>query len=379
MRITGRTNNVNIDEMLRVMVEKGASDLHLRVPSSPVIRIDGHLMPLDGLTAITSQDVEEALENITTETQRETFHEELELDLAYSIHGLARFRVNASLQRGTINLAFRKIPVQIPTIDELGLPDVCKTLVLKPKGLVLVTGPTGSGKSTTLAAMIDHLNKNETRHVITIEDPIEYLHSNDKCIIAQRELGDDTRSFASALKHVLRQDPDVILVGEMRDLESIATAVTAAETGHLVLSTLHTPNAPQTIDRIIDVFPPHQQTQIRTQLALALEGVLSQILLPKASGSGRVAVFEVMLATDAIRNLIREGKSEQIPTYIQTSGQCGMNTMDQRLDDLSRSGVIAWEEASVRMSRSYKHPAEVDRQGASPGGPSVKYRGFEKR
>lgn len=379
MRITGRTNNVNIDEMLRVMVEKGASDLHLRVPSSPVIRIDGHLMPLDGLTAITPQDVEEALENITTETQRETFHEELELDLAYSIDGLARFRVNASLQRGTINLAFRKIPVQIPTIDELGLPDACKTLVLKPKGLVLVTGPTGSGKSTTLAAMIDHLNKNETRNVITIEDPIEYLHSNDKCIIAQRELGDDTKSFASALKHVLRQDPDVILVGEMRDLESIATAVTAAETGHLVLSTLHTPNAPQTIDRIIDVFPPHQQTQIRTQLALALEGVLSQILLPKANGGGRVAVFEVMLATDAIRNLIREGKSEQIPTYIQTSGQYGMNTMDQHLDDLSRSGVITCEEAAVRMNGSYKHPAEVDRMSASPGGSPVKYRGFEKR
>ncbi len=379
MRITGRTKNVNIDEMLRVMVEKGASDLHLRVPSSPIIRIDGHLMPLDGLTAITPQDMEEALESITTETQRETFHEELELDLAYSIHSLARFRVNVSLQRGTINLAFRTIPVKIPTIDELGLPDVCKTLVLKPKGLVLVTGPTGSGKSTTLAAMIDHLNKNETRNVITIEDPIEYLHSNDKCIIAQRELGDDTKSFASALKHVLRQDPDVILVGEMRDLESIATAVTAAETGHLVLSTLHTPNAPQTIDRIIDVFPPHQQTQIRTQLALALEGVLSQILLPKASGGGRVAVFEVMLASDAIRNLIREGKSEQIPTYIQTSGQSGMNTMDQHLDDLTRSGVITFEEASIRMSRSYKHPAEVDRKGASPGGPSVKYRGFEKR
>lgn len=371
--------NIHIDEMLRLMVEKGASDLHLRVPSPPIIRVDGSLMPLDGLTAITPQDVREALENITTETQRETFHEELELDLAYSIHGLARFRVNASLQRGTINLAFRQISVQIPTIDELGLPGVCKTLVLKQKGLVLVTGPTGSGKSTTLAAMIDHLNKNESRNVITIEDPIEYLHSNDKCIIAQRELGDDTKSFASALKHVLRQDPDVVLVGEMRDLESMATAITAAETGHLVLSTLHTPNAPQTIDRIIDVFPPHQQTQIRTQLALALEGVLSQILLPKANGGGRVAVFEVMLATDAIRNLIREGKTEQIPTYIQTSGQNGMNTMDQHLDDLSKSGVITWEEASVRMSRSYKRPAEVDRQSASHGGAPVKYRGFEKR
>ena len=379
MRITVRTNNMNIDEMLRVMVEKGASDLHLRVPSPPTIRVDGHLMPLDGFSAITPQDVEEALGSIATDTQRETFHEELELDLAYSIQGLSRFRVNAALQRGTINLAFRQIPVRIPTIDELGLPDVCKTLVLKPTGLVLVTGPTGSGKSTTLAAMIDHLNKNDTRNVITVEDPIEYLHSNDKCIIAQRELGGDTRSFASALKHVLRQDPDVVLVGEMRDLESISTAITAAETGHLVLSTLHTPNAPQTIDRIIDVFPPYQQTQIRTQLALALEGVLSQILLPRANGGGRVAVFEVMLATDAIRNLIREGRTEQIPTYLQTSGQYGMNTMDQHLDDLSRSGVITLEEASIRANRSYKHPAETDRQGASPGAASVKYRGFEKR
>lgn len=379
MRITGRANNVNVDEMLRVMVEKGASDLHLRVPSPPITRVDGRLMPLDGFAAVTPQDMEEALENITTEDQREAFHEELELDLAYSIRGLARFRVNASLQRGTINLAFRQIPVQVPTIDELGLPDVCKTLVLKPKGLVLVTGPTGSGKSTTLAAMIDHLNKSDTRNVITIEDPIEYLHSNNKCIIAQRELGDDTKSFASALKHVLRQDPDVVLVGEMRDLESIATAITAAETGHLVLSTLHTPNAPQTIDRIIDVFPPYQQTQIRTQLALALEGVLSQILLPKANGGGRVAVFEVMLATDAIRNLIREGRTEQIPTYIQTSGQYGMYTMDQHLDDLSKSGVITFEEASARASRSYKHPADVNGQSNSPGGPSVKYRGFEKR
>ena len=379
MRISVRNNNVNIDEMLRVMVEKEASDLHLRVPSPPTIRVDGHLMPLDGFSGLTPQDVADALTSITTEPQRDTFHEELELDLAYSIHGVARFRVNASLQRGTINLAFRQIPVRIPTIDELGLPDVCKTLVLNRKGLVLVTGPTGSGKSTTLAAMIDHLNKSDTRNVITIEDPIEYLHSNDKCIIAQRELGGDTKSFASALKHVLRQDPDVVLVGEMRDLESISTAITAAETGHLVLSTLHTPNAPQTIDRIIDVFPPYQQTQIRTQLALALEGVLSQILLPRANGGGRVAVFEVMLATDAIRNLIREGRTEQIPTYIQTSGQYGMNTMDQHLEDLSRSGVITLEEASIRTNRSYRHAAETDRQSASPGGPSVKYRGFEKR
>jgi len=370
---------MNTDELLNLMVERGASDLHLRVPSPPVIRVDGVLMPLDELPGVTPHDMTEALQYITTEAQRETFNTELELDLAYNIHGLARFRVNASLQRGTINLVFRQVSIQIPSLDELGLPPICKTLVLKPKGLVLVTGPTGSGKSTTLAAMIDYLNKQESRNVITIEDPIEYLHSNDKCIIAQRELGDDTRSFASALKHVLRQDPDVILVGEMRDLESIAIALTAAETGHLVLSTLHTADAPQTIDRIIDVFPPHQQAQIRTQLSLALEGVLSQILLPRAGGKGRVAAFEVMIATDAIRNLIREGRIDQIHTYLETGSKYGMQTMDQHLEELANSGVIAAEEASIRRRRPYKRPDDSDKHRALPGHPPVRYRGFEKR
>lgn len=370
---------MNVDELLHLMVEKGASDLHLRVPSPPVIRVDGALMPLDELPSVTPHDMTEALQYITTEAQRETFSTELELDMAYSIHGLARFRVNASLQRGTINLVFRQVSMQIPSMDELGLPAICKTLVLKQKGLVLVTGPTGSGKSTTLAAMIDYLNKQESRNVITIEDPIEYLHGNDKCIIAQRELGDDTRSFATALKHVLRQDPDVILVGEMRDLESIAIAITAAETGHLVLSTLHTADAPQTIDRIIDVFPPHQQAQIRAQLSLAIEGVLSQILLPRAGGKGRVAAFEVMLATDAIRNLIREGKTEQIPSYIQTSSKYSMQTMDQHLEDLAKSGAITYEEASIRMKKSYDRSGDSDKPGALPGHPPVQYRGFKQR
>jgi len=356
------------------MVERGASDLHLRVPSPPVIRVDGKLIPLDELTGITPSDIAEVLESITTEAQRERFKAELELDLSYSVAGLARFRVNACLQRKTISMAFRTISESVPSIDELNLPVVCKTLVLKPKGLVLVTGPTGSGKSTTLAAMIGYLNTQDARNVVTIEDPIEYLHSNDKCIISQRELGDDTRSFASAMKHVLRQDPDVILVGEMRDLESISMAITAAETGHLVLSTLHTMDAPQTVDRVIDVFPPHQQAQVRAQLSLALEGVLSQILLPRATEVGRIPACEVMLATDAIRNLIREGKTEQIPTYIETSSKHGMQTMDQCLEALAKSGVITWQDASARMSKTQMKPGESAKMGARP----IQYRGFDK-
>jgi len=348
---------MEIEKLLRLAVERGASDLHLRVPSPPVLRVDGVLMPLDELPGVTSQDMKEAFEHITTESQREAFYRELELDLAYSVAGLARFRVSVFLQRGTISLAFRQVSLQVPSIEELGLPQVCKTLVLKPKGLVLVTGPTGSGKSTTLAAMINHLNEQERRNVITIEDPIEFLYRNEKCLIAQRDLGDDTRSFATALKHTLRQDPDVILLGEMRDLDTIATAITAAETGHLVLSTLHTVSAPQTIDRIVDVFPADQQEQIRLQLSLVLEGVLAQVLLPRAGGRGRVAAFEVMIATDAIRNLIREGKTDQIPTYLQTGRQYGMQTMDQALQDLVRSGAITAEEALIRSSK----PAELRR------------------
>ena len=267
---------MNIDDLLRVVVERNASDLHLKAGSPPVLRIDGELVPLDNSSALTPEDTREALEHITTEEQRERFARELELDLAYSISGLARFRVNAALQRGTITLAFRRIYWTIPTIEELGLPEVCKVLALKPDGLVLVTGPTGCGKSTTLAAMIDYLNERETRRVVTIEDPIEYLFRDKKCFITQRELGADTRSFANALKRVLRQDPDVILVGEMRDLETIATALTAAETGHLVFATLHTPSASQAIDRIIDVFPPHQQNQIRAQLSTTLQAAIYQ-------------------------------------------------------------------------------------------------------
>ncbi|MBE0480026.1 MAG: type IV pilus twitching motility protein PilT [Dehalococcoidia bacterium] len=342
---------MQIEDLLRLTVERGASDLHLRVPSPPILRIDGSLKPVEDLPGVTPQYSKEALEHITTETQRDRFYKDLELDLAYSMRGLGRFRVSAFFQRGTISLAIRQVSLKIPTIDELGLPAVCKTLVLKPRGLVLVTGPTGTGKSTTLASMINHLYKNDARNVITIEDPIEFMHQNEKCIIAQRDLGDDTKSFATALRHALRQDPDVILVGEMRDLETISTAITAAETGHLVLSTLHTSSAPQTIDRIIDVFPAHQQEQVRFQVGMVLQGVLSQTLIPRAAGKGRVAAFEIMVSTDAVRNLIREGRTDQLPTYLQTGRQHGMQTMDQDLQKLVKAGAITLEEALMRCTK----------------------------
>ena len=336
---------MDIKELLQEVVASKASDLHLRVPSPPVLRIDGELVPLMKYNSCTADDVQQAFEQITTEGERERFYRELELDLAYSIPGLARFRVNVSQQRGTLSLAFRHVSYTIPTMEDLGLPRVCKSLALKRKGLIIVTGPTGSGKSTTLAAMIGYLNKNDCRNVICIEDPIEFLHRNDKCLISQRELGEDTRAFATALKHCLRQDPDVILVGEMRDLDTIATALTAAETGHLVLSTLHTNTAAQTIDRIIDSSPQGQQDQVRMQLGVVIEAVLAQTLLPKIDGSGRVAAFEIMLGTDSIRNLIRENKVYQIPTYMQVGTKDSMQTMEWALQKLVVSGTITRESA----------------------------------
>jgi len=357
---------MNIEELLQLTVEKEASDLHLTVPSPPVLRIDGALRPLEELPGVTPEYAKKALEHLTTESLRERFYSELALDLAYSIAGLARFRVNAFFQRGTISIAVRRIPFEVPTIDELGVPSVCKDLALKTKGLVLVTGPTGTGKSTTLAAMINHLNRSDTRHVVTIEDPIEYVFHNEKCLIAQRDLGDDFTSFSVALRHTLRHDPDVIFVGEMRDLDTISTAITAAETGHLVLSTVHTVSASQTIDRLVDVFPAHQQNQIRFQLSQVLEGVLSQRLLPRAGGRGRVAAFEIMLGTDAIRNLIRDGRTDQIPTYLQTGSQYGMQTMDQALEDLVRLGTVTLEEALTRSS----NPDELRKLVGSIHGPA---------
>jgi len=357
---------VNIEELLQLTVEKEASDLHLMVPSPPVLRIDGALRPIEELPGVTPEYTKQALEHLATESERERLYDDLHLDLAYSVPGLARFRVNAFFQRGTISIAIRRIPLEAPSIDELGLPSVCKTLALKTKGLVLLTGPTGVGKSTTLAAMINHLNMMDTRCVVTIEDPIEYVFHNEKCIIAQRDLGDDFNSFSVALRQTLRHDPDVILVGEMRDLDTIATAITAAETGHLVLSTVHTVSAPQTVDRLVDVFPAHQQEQIRFQLSQVLEGVLSQRLLPRAGGRGRIAAFEIMLGTDAIRNLVREGRTDQIPTYLQTGSQHGMQTMDQALEDLVRSGAVTLEEALTRSS----NPNELRKRAVSIGGPA---------
>ncbi|MDO8689047.1 MAG: type IV pilus twitching motility protein PilT [Dehalococcoidia bacterium] len=339
---------MEIDDLLRTMVASNASDLHIKLGSAPVFRIDGSLQAMEE-GPVSSADMEGFLGRMASSVQRDALLRDLELDLAYSLAGVARFRVNVFFQRGSMGLAIRVVPLQVLSADALGLPAACKALAVKPRGLVLVTGSTGSGKSTTLAAMIDYLNNLERRHVITIEDPIEYLHRDRKCIIAQRELGGDTHSFAEALKHVLRQDPDVILVGEMRDLETISTAITAAETGHLVLATLHTTSAPQTIDRVVDVFPPYQQQQIRFQLSVVLEGILCQTLL-HCSGGGRVAAFEVLLVTSAVRNLIREGKTFQIPTVMQLGGQLGMQTLDQAIASLVRQGQVSLEDALMRAT-----------------------------
>lgn len=341
---------MDINGLLEVAMQWGASDVHFGVPACPMLRLCTELIPF-GNEPLTPLAVKEVFESITTEKQREAFYGELELDFAYSISGIGRFRVNASMQRGSIALAIRCLPVRIPSIDELGLPDICKSLILKRKGLVLVTGPTSSGKSTTQAAMIDYLNERESRKIVTVEDPIEYLYSNKKSFIVQRDLGDDTLSFAAAMRHALRQNADVILVGEMRDVATTAAAINAAETGHLVLATAHTQGAADVIDRLISDFPPSQHEQVRVQLAITLEAVLSQILVPRVDGKGRVAAFEILLANYAIRNLIRERKIHQIATVIETSSQTGMQTLDHALGDLVRKGIIDVEEALLRAQR----------------------------
>jgi twitching motility protein PilT len=341
-------------EFFELMVEKQASDLHLWVPSPPVLRIDGVLTPLDQFPPIDPKKAEAVFKNITTPEQKKTFQEQKELDFAYSIPGLARLRVNAMSQRGTISLAFRLVPFEVPTIDKLVLPQICKKLALRPRGLILITGPTGCGKSTTLAAMINHINENDYRTIISIEDPIEYLHSNKKCLIAQRELGDDTISYAKALVHALRHDPDVLVVGEMRDMETMRTALTAAETGHLVLGTLHTVDAVQSIHRIVDMFPHAEQEQIVTQLSQVLEAILSQTLLPRING-GRVAAFEVMIANSAIRKLIREQRVFELPRNMEFSTkEEGMHTLDQALAELVKSGLISTEDAMMKSSNPAK-------------------------
>ncbi|MDO9334521.1 MAG: type IV pilus twitching motility protein PilT [Dehalococcoidales bacterium] len=341
---------MEIDTLLRIMVDKNASDLHLRVGSPPILRIDGKLVAIADWQPLTIENTETIFESISTPEHRRTFAAELELDIAYSASGIGRFRVNVLRQRGTLAFAIRLVPFKIPTIDQLKLPAIYKELILKPRGLILVTGPAGAGKSTTMAAMIDYLNETESRNIITIEDPIEYLHRNKKSIIAQRDLGEDTRSFDLALMHTLRQDPDVIYIGEMRDLTTIATAIRAAETGHLVLGTLHTTDAAQTIDRMIDIFPANQQGQIRIQLSQVLEAVLTQCLLPRIEGEGRVAAFEILLATPAVRNLIRQGKSHELPNVMNLGTKEGMQTLDQALAKLVKSQVVSREVALMKSS-----------------------------
>jgi twitching motility protein PilT len=341
---------MDIRVLLKQVVESGASDLHLRVGLPPVFRIDGRLERQADLPELTSEDAEFMLGQITTKEQRERFYVDKELDFACVLEGLARFRVNAMWQRKTISVACRMLTLDVPSIDEMELPEICKELIMTPRGLILVTGPTGVGKSTTMAAMIRHLNENRDCNVLCIEDPIEYVHPNIRSIIAQRELGDDTLSFSEALVRALRHDPNVIVVGEMRDLSTISTAITAAETGHLVMSTLHTADATQTIDRLVDVFPPYQQNQIRVQISQQIVAILSQTLLPRASGKGMVAAFEIVVANTAIRNLIRDNRTFEIPSYIHLHEEGGMQSLDDALASLVHSGAVTREAAFRKTS-----------------------------
>jgi twitching motility protein PilT len=345
----------HLDDLLRLMLQRGGSDLHIAVGSPPGIRQRGELLPIESMRPLNPRETQEMIFGILSEEQRKRFENELELDFAYSIPGVSRFRANVFQQRNSMGAVFRVIPIDIPTLEDLNLPKVCTMLAERPRGLVLVTGPTGSGKSTTLAAMINHINETRPLHIITLEDPIEFMHRNKRSYVNQREIGEDTHSFAGALRRVLRQDPDVILVGEMRDLETISAAITAAETGHLVLATLHTTGAPETIDRIIDVFPPHQQQQVRMQVSTSLEGVVSQTLLRTTDGKGRVLAMEIMLGVPAIGNLIREGKTHQMETIIQGSGSLGMQTLDQSLKALLTAGKVTFEEAIGKA----KNPREL--------------------
>ena len=334
---------MDVFSLLRIGKSRRASDLHLVAGSPAAFRIDGSLEPANGVAPLTPEDINEAFLQLTTPEEREHFHKQLELDFGYTLPDVGRLRCNAAQQRGSISLAVRLLPPKIPTLDELELPAICKELATKPRGLVVITGPTGSGKSTTMAAMIQYLNMNETRHVITIEDPIEYVHTSIKCSVTQRQLGTDTLSFDNAMKHILRQDPDVILVGEMRDPETADAVLTVAETGHFILTTGHAPSATQAIERIIDLFPPHQRHLAQTRLASLLIGALCQVLVPRADGSGRIAAAEVMLGNPAVKNLIREGKIYQLPNVIRTHREMGMISLDEALVGLYLQGVITGE------------------------------------
>lgn len=364
-------DDLHIDELLHIVVDKQASDLHICQASPPVMRLDGKLTRMN-YEAFSPHILTRMMYEIISDDNIQKFETTLELDFSYQLPKRARFRVNMYRDKGSVAAAFRLIPQKIPTVEQLNLPPILKTIVEKPRGLILVTGPTGSGKSTSLAAMINHININHAHHIITIEDPIEYIHEHKQSLINQREVGSDTRSFLNALRGSLREDPDILLVGEMRDMETISLAITAAETGHLVFATLHTNNAAESVDRMIDVFPPGQQEQIRVQLSNNLVAIVSQQLLKRANGEGRVPANEIMLASPAIRNLIREAKSHQIPSMIQTSGNVGMITMDQCLRDLYLKGLVTLEDA---MSRC-QNPEELRKmintptQGSAGGPPS---------
>jgi twitching motility protein PilT len=357
----------NLHQLLKAMVDRGASDLHITTGSPPQLRIDGELVPLK-MNALTPVETKQLCYSILTDAQKHKFEEENELDLSFGVKGLSRFRSNIFMQRGAVAGAFRTIPFKILTFQELGLPPIVQELSKKPRGLMLVTGPTGSGKSTTLASIIDKVNTDRHEHIMTIEDPIEYLHPHKNCLVNQREVGADTKSFKLALKYILRQDPDVVLVGEMRDLETIESALVIAETGHIAFATLHTNSAVQTINRILDVFPPYQQPQVRAQLSFVLEGIMSQSLLAKASGGGRVLALEVMIPNPAIRNLIREDKVHQIYSQMQVGqSKFGMQTFNQALAALLARKMISIEEAFGRTS----DPDELKNMMASGGGASL--------
>ena len=349
-RDASRSDDLHINDLLELVIQWHGSDLHLASGSAPVVRVNGDLRPVADLPVLNGSQIRQMVYSILTQKQREKFEKELELDTSYALPGKGRFRVNVFLQRDSVGCVMRAIPYNVVDFDVLGVPPAVKTWAFLPRGLVLITGPTGSGKSTTLASLIDIVNRERSVHIMTVEDPIEFLHDHKRSLINQREVGEDTHSFASALKHVLRQDPDVILVGEMRDLETISTALTAAETGHLVFATLHTQDAPQSIDRVIDVFPAHQQQQVRVQLAAALQGICTQQLLPTVDGQGRAVACEVMVATPAIRNLIREGKTHQIYSMLQAGGRYGMVTMDMSLAQLVKSRRISLDVALERCA-----------------------------
>src|SRR5919199_2760229 len=374
MALNEPTPQITLSELLKKLAEFGGSDLHITTNTPPQIRVDGHLRPLEGYKVLTSSDTKQLAYSVLTDAQKHRFEENLELDFSFGVKGLSRFRANIFNQRGAVGAVFRAIPYEIKPFEALGLPPVVRQLCDKPRGLILVTGPTGSGKSTTLAAMIDKINNDRHEHILTIEDPIEFLHNHKSCLVNQREVNADTRGFAEALRTALRQDPDVVLVGEMRDLETIESALRIAETGHLTFATLHTNSAAQSMNRVIDVFPSHQQAQIRTQLSLVLEGILCQTLIPRADGRGRAMALEILVPNPAIRNLIREDKVHQIYSMMQTGqGKHGMQTFNQSLATLYHKRLISIEVAMQRSSTPdelrelIEHGAGVNTGNGAPG------------